>query len=86
MPSPFFVASDMAYPVQVADVCIYAINQGFRWPKSGMDAPVRQDVHDEFSQQITALQFKGQGYKDGEVFTSFGIVYVADPYEGKAGK
>ena len=86
VPSPFFVASDMAYPVQVADVCIYAVNQGFRLPKSGMNAAVRQDVHDEFSQQIAALQFKGEGYKDGEVFTSFGIVYVADPYEGKAVK
>ena len=82
VPSPFFVASDMAYPVQVADVCIYAINQGFRLPKSGMDSPVRQEVHDEFSHQIGALQFKGQGYKDGAVFSSYGIVYVPSPYGG----
>lgn len=86
VPSPFFVASDMAYPVQTADVCIYAINLGFRLPKSGMDAPMRQDIHWEFGQQIGALQFKGDGYKDGAVFTTYGIVYVPDPYEGKTDK
>jgi Protein of unknown function (DUF3800) len=86
VPSPFFVASDMTYPVQVADVCIYAINQGFRLPKSGMDAPVREDIQKEFSQQIGALQFKGDGYKEGAVFVNYGIVYVPDPYEGKREK
>ena len=29
VPSPFFVASDMASPVQAADLCIYCINWGF---------------------------------------------------------
>ena len=76
----------MAYPVQVADVCIYAINQGFRLPKSGMDAPAREEIQKEFSQQISALQFKGDGYKEGNVFVNYGIVYVPDPYEGKRDK
>lgn len=86
VPSPFFVASDMTYPVQVADVCIYAINHGFRLPKSGMDAPVRADIYQEFSQQIATLQFRGHGYKDGAVFVSYGIVYVPDPYGPKRDK
>ena len=38
------------------------------------------EVHDEFSKQIGALQFKGQGYKDGTVFSRYGIVYVPNPY------
>jgi hypothetical protein len=32
VPSPFFVSSDMALPVQVADVVIYALNWGYRHP------------------------------------------------------
>jgi len=32
VPSPFFVSSDMTYPVQAADVCIYCVNYGFRLP------------------------------------------------------
>ena len=30
VPSPFFVASDMNYAVQAADMCIYCVNWGFR--------------------------------------------------------
>jgi hypothetical protein len=80
VPTPFFVASDMAYPVQVADVCIYAINHGFRLPKYGMDAPVREDIQREFGQFISDLQWKGDGYKDGDVYQCSGIIYVPDPY------
>lgn len=83
VPTPFFVASDMTYPVQVADVCIYSINVGYRLPKSGMDAPVRGEVQQEFSPLLAALQFQGEGCREGEVFPTYGIVYVPDPYEGK---
>ena len=86
VPSPFFVASDMTYPVQVADVCIYAINWGFRLPTSGMNAPVRPDLYAEFAQQIGSLQFKGQGYREREVFPTSGIVYVPDPYASRVEK
>ncbi|MCX6378664.1 MAG: DUF3800 domain-containing protein [Armatimonadetes bacterium] len=41
VPSPFFVASEMTYPVQAADVAIYCINLGFRLPERGMDAETR---------------------------------------------
>jgi len=30
VPTPFFVSSDMACPVQVADLCICCVNWGFR--------------------------------------------------------
>ena len=83
VPSPFFVASDMAYPIQVADMVIYCINWGFRLPSRGMNAPVRDELADEFSPWIRRLQFQGQSHHDGETYEEFGIVYVPDPYTGR---
>lgn len=83
VPSPVFVASDMTYPIQAADICIYCINWGFRLAAIGMDAPSRQEIAQEFGPWLNQLQFHGQGYRDGAVFESFGIVYVPDPYTGR---
>lgn len=83
VPSPFFVASDMAYPVQLADMLIYCINWGFRLPTRGMDAETREEIASEFAPWINRLQFRGQGHRDGETFEEFGIVYVPDPYSGR---
>jgi len=84
VPSPFFVSSDMAYPVQVADVCIYALNWGFRIPTLGMNAPVRQEIADEFAGWISRLQFKSGLVLNEEAVERqlelFSIVYVPDPY------
>ena len=79
VPTPFFVSSDMAYPVQAADLCIYCINWGFRLPNQGMDEPVREEIRAEFSSWIRGLQFRGDGYRDGRVFESWGICYVPNP-------
>lgn len=81
VPSPFFVASDMAYPVQVADVIIYAINVGLRLV--GMTEVMRQEVADEFGPLIDRLQWRGDGYRDGVAFKTQGIVYVPDPYTAR---
>lgn len=83
VPTPFFVSSDMTYPVQASDICIYCVNCGFRLPSVGMDAPKRDEIAREFGPWLNRLQFHGQGYRDGAVFESFGIVYVPDPYTGK---
>lgn len=80
VPSPFFVASDMASPVQAADLCIYCVNWGFRVPTRGMDAEVRPEIVKEFRPWLDRLQFQGQGYRDGRVYQSFGVVFVPDPY------
>jgi hypothetical protein len=80
VPSPFFVASDMTYPVQAADIVIYCVNCGFRLPSVGMDTSKREEIAIEFGPWLNQLQFHGQGYRDGMVFESFGIVYVPDPY------
>ena len=39
--SPFFVASDMSYAVQAADVCMYCVNWGFRLDAIGMNGTSR---------------------------------------------
>ena len=80
IPVPFFVSSDMTYAVQAADVCIYCVNWGFRLPKQGMAAPARQEIVDAFGEPLFRLQFQGEGYRDGQVFRSQGIVYVPNPY------
>ena len=83
VPTPFFVSSDMTYPVQAADLVIYCVNWGFRLPTRGMDAPVRREIVEDFGRWLTQLQFRGQGYRDGEVYDSYGIVFVPDPYESR---
>lgn len=83
VPTPFFVSSDMTYAVQAADLCIYCLNWGFRLPGQGMNAPVREEIADAFANWLRRLQFRGEGYRDGNVFPSFGIVYVPDLYEAR---
>lgn len=84
VPTPFFVSSDMTYPVQAADLAIYCVNWGFRLPSRGMDAPTRTEVADEFGPWLAQLQFRGEGYRDGNVYQEYGIVYVPDPYTSRA--
>jgi hypothetical protein len=79
VPSPFFVSSDMTYAIQAADVCIYAINWGYRLPR--MDQPVRDEIGDSFNQWLKKLQFKGTA-EDGK-HAAYGIVYVPDPYAAR---
>jgi hypothetical protein len=79
VPTPFFVSSDMAYPVQAADVCIYCVNWAFRLPALGMNEPVRDDIRAEFLDWVRRLQFYGEGHKEGKVFETWGICYVPNP-------
>jgi len=79
VPTPFFVSSDMAYPIQAADLCIYCTNWAFRLPTHGMNEPVREEIRAEFIDWLRALQFHGDGYKEGKVFEVWGICYVPSP-------
>jgi hypothetical protein len=84
VPTPFFVSSDMAAPIQAADVCIYCINWGFRKPSIGMDGQVREEIADEFGPWLDQLQFEGMCEReDGQSVSSFGVVYVPDPYTSR---
>ena len=80
VPTPFFVSSDMTYPVQAADLCVYCINWGFRQPGNRMTAKTRPEIADEFGPWLYQLQFEGDGIREGETFKTYGIVYVPDPY------
>jgi hypothetical protein len=80
VPSPFFVASNMALPVQMADVLIYALNFGYRRPGE-MEAPARPEIADRFGRRINGLKWKGDGYNGQKTYKSFGIFCVPDLYE-----
>lgn len=79
VPAPLFVSSDMTYAVQAADICLYAINWGFRL-NAWDDMEKRPEIASEFGPKLSRLQWEGDGYRDGHVFRSWGIVYVTDPY------
>ncbi len=83
VPTPFFVSSDMTYPVQAADLAIYCLNWGFRLPTRGMDAATRREIADEFGPWLNQLQFRGNAYRDGTVYQEYGIVFVPDPYAAR---
>ncbi len=84
VPTPLFVSSDMTYAVQGADLCIYCINWGFRVPGRGMNAERREEIAGMFGAELASLQFRGQGYREGKVFDTDGIVHVPGPYESRA--
>jgi hypothetical protein len=77
VPSPFFVSSDMTYAIQAADVCIYAINWGYRLAR--MEKPVREEIAGEFTPWLKKLQYKDTIDSLGE-HQVYGIIYVDNPY------
>jgi hypothetical protein len=83
VPSPFFVASDMALPVQIADVVIYALNWGYRYPVS-MTAPTRPEIEARYGERIQKLNWKGEGFDGSRTFKSYGIFCVPDLYIPRA--
>ena len=85
VPTPFFVSSDMAYPVQVADICIYCINWGFRLPERGMNAVSRPEIGLEFGAWLNRLQFQTTATdQEGLSVHSYSIAYVPDPYKARS--
>lgn len=84
VPAPLFVSSDMSVGVQAADVCLYCLNWGFRMPSWQELAPVRPEIERDFRPQLDRLQWRGEGYRDGRVFHTFGIVFVRDPYDSRS--
>lgn len=76
----------MTYLVQVADVCIYCVNWGYRLDAIGLDGESRPEIVEAFGPWLRQLQFKGSGYRDGQVFESYGIFHVADPYGTESSK
>ena len=82
VPSPFFVASNMTLPVQIADVLIYAINFGYR-RKGEMDLPAREEIADRYGKRINNIKWKGDGYDGTRTYKSYGIFCVPDLYQAR---
>jgi hypothetical protein len=83
VPVPLFVSSDLTRAIQAADVCIYALNWGFRVPK-GMDAECREEIQQEFSSWLATLQASGKSVTEAGTQYWYGIVYVPEPFGSNA--
>jgi len=73
MPVPFFVSSDLAYPIQIADICIYCINWGFR-KINNMVGEVRQEIQTRYENSLYKLQVR--------LRDQHSIVHIPKPYQG----
>jgi len=80
VPVPMFVESDMTYGVQVADLCIYCLNWG--WRAQDMDQPTRPQI-EPFVRLLKRIIWCGSGRREGRAFATYGTVYVPDPYESR---
>ncbi len=80
VPVHLFVDSGLSRAVQAADVCIYAVNWGFRLPSRGMDADVTQEIADEFGPWILGSQAGGQSADEAGSHNWYSIVFVPAPY------
>jgi hypothetical protein len=80
VPAPLFVESDMAYGVQVADLCIYCLNWG--WRLAQMTQGTRKEI-EPFVRLLEKVIWHGDGHRDGKVFRTHGTVYVPDPYTAR---
>jgi hypothetical protein len=79
VPTPLFVSSDMTYAVQAADICLYALNWGFR-PTTWNIAERRAEISEVYGPLIERLQWKGNGHRGDATYPSRGIALIADPY------
>jgi len=79
VPVPIFVSSDLTRAIQAADICIYALNWGYRNGKS-MDAAARIDIQDEFEAWIRTLQASGKTMTVEGEHRWYSIVYVPEPF------
>lgn len=80
VPAPLFVESDMAYGVQVADLCIYCLNWGWRLPQ--MTQSVRQEIV-PYADLFRPILWYGEGERDNRTFKTHGIAYVPDPWTSR---
>lgn len=83
VPTPLFVDSDLSAGVQAADICIYAINWGFRRPEWNFKGSSRDDIHQRYGGLCGKLQYQGESYDDGRVHFLYGIIFVPDPYNAR---
>jgi hypothetical protein len=85
VPVPVFVSSDMAYPVQAADVVVYVINWGYRRPNWVPPPAVREEIRRDFNPWLQSLLFRSVKKRRGARIAVYSIVRVGDPYESRRG-
>jgi len=83
VPAPMFVDSDMSPGIQAADLCLYCVNWGFRRPEWNFNGPRRDDIARDFAGRCGVLQFQGDHYDGADVYRSYGIIHVPDPYSSR---
>lgn len=79
VPVPIFVSSDLTRAIQAADICIYALNWGYRGVKM-MDSDARPEIQDEFESWIRTLQASGKTMSGESEHRWYSIVYVPEPF------
>ncbi len=78
VPVPIFVSSDLTRAIQAADVCIYALNWGYR--RKDMNAESRQEIVAEFGAWITTLEERGRTEMTDKTARWSSIVFVTEPF------
>ncbi len=83
VPHVLFIDSEMSPLIQVADVCIYCINWGYRVPAWKFEGPKRDEIVRDFGDLCHKLQFSGKVYSKTkkDTFGSYGIRFIKDPYK-----
>ncbi len=80
---PLFIESEMNYLIQVADLCIYIINWGYR-KSYAMIEDTRKEIQNRYEDKIKELEFKTKtiSKKDGKniEINIYGISLTNDPY------
>jgi hypothetical protein len=73
-----FDSQPLSIPIQVADVCIYCINWG--WRRGAMNAPTRVEIREQFAGWIRRLEYQDRRSSSyGETKKVYGIVFVQNP-------
>jgi hypothetical protein len=80
VPSPFFVASDMSYLIQAADIVLYLLNWGFRL-SSRAPSPERMELEALDGGRIGKMVHRRQVRSGSKQFTSYSVFDVNDPWE-----
>lgn len=78
-PGAMFVASDMSYPVQVADVVLYCLNWAYRGTGPNEPAPPRPEIEHLVGACLEKLICSVKNPKDG--FRVYSVVDVPDPWQ-----
>jgi len=79
VPVPIFVSSDLTRAIQAADICIYALNWGFRSGKT-MVAECRPEIENEFCAWIRTLQASGKTVTADGTHRWYSVVFVPEPF------